>query len=293
MFKKNTGESLFDIANAIFMLVFICVMLYPLLYVAFASVSDSTLLLTHRGLLLRPYGFHIDSYIKVFQNPMISRGYLNTIFLVVVGVALSVVMTSMGAYFLSRKGVMWKNSIMFFVVFTMFFNGGLIPFYLTVKGVGMTNSIWSLIIPFAINTFNLIIMRTSFAAIPDSLEESAKIDGANDFTVLFKIILPLSMPVVAVMILYYGVGKWNEWFFASVFLKTRTQFPLQLVLREILLQNMTDSMVNASTGVSDQQQIAESIKYATIMVSTLPVIMIYPFLQKYFIKGVMIGAIKE
>jgi putative aldouronate transport system permease protein len=170
---------------------------------------------------------------------------------------------------------------------TMFFNGGLIPMYLTVKNVGLINTLWATIIPFAISTFNLIIMRTAFMSVPDSLEESAKIDGANHFTILFKIIIPLSMPVIAVMILYYAVEKWNGWFYASVFLKDRELFPL----REILLANQTDSM-SAGASAGDQFQIGETIKYATIMVATIPILCVYPFVQKYFVKGVMVGALK-
>ncbi|UUZ91606.1 carbohydrate ABC transporter permease [Paenibacillus sp. P25] len=160
-----------------------------------------------------------------------------------------------------------------------------------VKGVGLINSLWATIIPFAVNTFNLIIMRTAFMGVPDSLEESAKMDGANHFVILFRIILPLSMPVIAVMILYYAVEKWNGWFYASVFLKDRDLFPLQLTLREILIANSTDSM-SAGADNADRFQIGETIKYATIMVASVPILVIYPFVQKYFVKGVMVGALK-
>lgn len=173
----------------------------------------------------------------------------------------------------------------------MFFSGGMIPFYLTVKNLKITDTLWSLISPFLVSTYNLIIMKTSFQALPMSLEESAKLDGANDFTVLFKIILPLSKPVIAVMVLYYGVGIWNGWFWASVFIRTRELLPLQVILREILLSNDTAGMT-AGTSVGDVEGVSETIKYATIMVATLPILCVYPFLQKYFTKGVLIGAIK-
>lgn len=198
----------------------------------------------------------------------------------------------LGAYGLSRQNVMWKNPIMFFIVFTMFFSGGLIPSYLLVTGLGMLDSLWALIIPGAVSAFNLIIMRTAFQGIPVSLEESAKLDGANDFTVLVRIILPLSLPVIAVMILFYGVGHWNSWFGALIYLRDRDLYPLQLVLREILITNSTDSMLTAA-GPADKMPIGETIKYATIIVATVPILLLYPFLQKYFVKGVMIGAIKE
>lgn len=262
-----------------------------MLYIAFASFSSPNELMAHKGLLLKPLGFSIASYGAVFKNPMISTGYANTLFVVVVGVTLNIVLTSMGAYFLSRKGVMLKNEIMFLIVFTMFFSGGLIPFYFTVKDLHIDNSLWALILPGAISTFNLIIMRTAFLSIPDSLEESAKLDGAGHFTILFRIILPLSLPTVAVLVLYYGVAHWNAWFNAMIFLRKRELFPLQLVLRGILIDNDTNSMSQgAATG--DQEMISQTIKYAVIMVATLPILALYPFLQKYFVKGALIGAVK-
>jgi putative aldouronate transport system permease protein len=171
------------------------------------------------------------------------------------------------------------------------FHGGLIPSYLLVNDLGMMNTMWAILIPGAINTFNMIIMRTSFQGIPVSLEESARMDGAGDWKILFQIVIPLSMPVIAVMILWYAVGHWNSYFNALVYLRNREDYPLQLVLREILISNNTDSMM--SGGGDDKYAIGETIKYAAIMVSTLPIICLYPFLQKYFVQGVMIGAIKE
>jgi putative aldouronate transport system permease protein len=222
---------------------------------------------------------------------MIAVGYRNTLVVVVFGVMLNILLTAMGAYFLSRKRIMLKKAIMLIVVFTMFFNGGLIPFYLTVRSVHIDDSLLALILPTAINTFNLIIMRTAFMAIPESMEESAKIDGAGHFTILFRIMIPLSMSTVAVMILFYGVANWNAWFNAMLFLRDRDLYPLQLVLREILIQNDTTSMV-AGGDTGDTQMVSQTIKYAVIMVATIPILALYLFLQKYFVKGVMIGAIK-
>lgn len=291
--KKDYGaaESAFDITIHVILVALMMVTLYPLLYVAFASISDAGQLVSHKGLLLKPLGFSLEAYKSVFANPGILTGYKNTIFIVIFGVAINLFMTALGAYVLSRKNVMWNKAFIFLIVFTMFFNGGLIPLYLIVKGVGLVNSLWATIIPFAINTFNLIIMRTAFMSVPDSLEESAKMDGANHFVILFRIILPLSMPVIAVMILYYAVEKWNGWFYASVFLKDRELFPLQLTLREILIANSTDSMSSGADN-ADRFQIGETIKYATIMVATVPILAVYPFVQKYFVKGVMVGALK-
>jgi putative aldouronate transport system permease protein len=291
--KQESGvlDKLFDVVIYGILIGLVIVTLYPLLYVIFASVSDAGALIAFKGILWRPLGFSLEAYRSVMDNPGILAGYRNTLFIVVFGVTLNLFMTSLGAYVLSRKNVMWNKVFMFMIVFTMFFHGGLVPMYLIVKNVGLLDSLWATIIPFSMSTFNLIIMRTAFMGIPDGLEESAKIDGANHFTILFRIILPLSMPVIAVMVLYYAVDKWNGWFYASVFIKSRELFPLQLVLREILISNSTDSM---STGVSaaDRHQIGETIKYATIVVATLPVLCIYPFVQRYFVKGVMVGSLK-
>ncbi|TDG00350.1 carbohydrate ABC transporter permease [Paenibacillus piri] len=289
--NQSLSDKAFDVAIHAVLVALVLVTLYPLLYVAFASISDAGQLIAHKGLLYRPLGFSLESYKSVFKNPGILTGYRNTLFILVVGVTLNLFMTALGAYVLSRKNVMWNKVFIFIIVLTMFFNGGLVPMYLTVKGVGLIDTLWAPIIPFAISTFNLIIMRTAFMSVPDSLEESAKIDGANHFTILFKIILPLSMPVIAVMILYYAVEKWNGWFYSSIFIKDRELFPLQLILREILIANSTDSM-STGAGAEDRFQLGETIKYATIIVATVPILCVYPFVQKYFVKGVMVGALK-
>lgn len=289
--KRSLGEKLFDTFNVVFMIALMITTLYPFLYVAFASVSQPSQMIQHQGILWGPLGFSLNSYKLVFQNPMILKGYSNTIVYMVTGTVLNVFMTALGAYVLSRKGVYFRNFIMFITVFTMFFSGGLIPFYLVVRGLGMSDTLWALILPTAISTYNLIIMRTAFAGIPDSMEESARIDGANDFTILFRVIIPLAMPVVAVMILFYGVGHWNAWFNAMIFLKTREMYPLQLILREILIASSTDNMTT-SVASADLEPVAETIKYATIMVATVPILFVYPFLQKYFVQGIMIGALK-
>jgi len=202
-------------------------------------------------------------------------------------------MTALGAYALSRRNLLLKNPVMFLIVFTMFFSGGLIPTYLLVgQTLHMQDTPWALIVPGAITTINLIIMRTAFNAVPLSLDEAARLDGANDWTILFKIYLPLSLPVVAVMILFYGVAHWNSFFPAMVYLRTRELYPLQLVLREILISSNVQNMTtDVSSG--DVFAIGETIKYATIIVATAPILFVYPFLQRYFVKGVMIGAIKE
>ena len=291
--RESTAERVFSFGNVLFMVALMIVTLYPLLYVLFASLSNAAALTQHTGLLFAPIDITFQAYRRVFENPIILTGYRNTLFIVIVGTALNVFMTMLGAYALSRRNVMFKNPAMFFIVFTMFFSGGLIPSYLLIgQTLHMQNTLWALIIPGAVNTLNLIIMRTAFNAVPIALEEAARIDGANDWTILFRIFLPLAWPVVAVMILFYGVAHWNAFFSALVYIRDRELYPLQLVLREILISSNVQNMVtDVSSG--DQLAIGETIKYATIIVATLPILLIYPYLQRYFVKGVAIGAIKE
>lgn len=289
--RVSYGEQIFRVCNVLFLTALMIATLYPILYVAFASFSEPALMMAHKGILWKPLGFSLETYGAVFSNPMILLGYRNTLFIVIAGVALNLLLTSFAAYALSRKTLRYRKPLTLFIVFTMFFSGGLIPFYLLVRGLGITNTLWALILPTAISAFNLIIMRTSFEAVPDALEESAKIDGANDFSILFRIFLPLCKPVLAVVGLYYGVSHWNSWFNAMIFLQDRSLYPLQLILREILIIGEANSMAE---GASQDEIIilGETLKYATIMVATIPIFMVYPFLQKYFVKGALIGAIK-
>lgn len=290
-YKKSLGEKTFDAANISAIILIILATLYPFWYVIMASVSDPTSVIQHRGVMLWYTGFNIKAYEAVFVNPNIWLGYRNTIFYVIVGTAVNIVMTTLGAYGLSRRNFYGKGAMMKLIVFTMFFGGGLIPTFLNVKQLGMVDTVWAMIFPGAISTYNLIIMRTAFQGIPASIEESSHIDGANDFTIMWRIIIPLSLPVLAVISLFYAVGHWNSFFSALVYLRTRKLFPLQLILREILISNSTESMM---TDIKmDRDSLGEVIKYATIVVSTLPILCLYPFLQKYFVKGILIGSLKE
>ena len=293
VFKKTIGERIFDICNAMFMILLMFISFYPILHVLNASFSDPNNLMAHTGPILHPLGFTLKGYELVFKNPNIWSGYKNTLIYLVTGTAINLLMTSMGAYVLSRKGANLVRPLMFIITFTMYFGGGLIPFYLMMKNLGLINNIWAMILPGAISTYNLIVMRTSFMAIPESLIESAKLDGANDFVILFKIILPLSKAILAVMALFYGVAYWNSWFNAMIFLKDRTLFPLQLILREILISNDQASMSQGMTSPTQQDLYKPLIQYCTIIVGTVPIFLVYPFLQKYFTKGVMIGSLKE
>ncbi|MFG1732700.1 carbohydrate ABC transporter permease [Paenibacillus sp. 843] len=289
--NRSVGEKLFDVFNYVLLTVITLCTLYPLIYVLFASLSDPTRYMQHSGILWKPLDMTFNAYRLVFDNPMIIQGYLNTFLIVSGGLVLNITLTAFGAYALSRKGLRYRKQLMLFIVFTMFFSGGLIPLYFTVKCLELTNTLWSLIIPQAISAFNLIIMRTAFEAVPDSLEESAKIDGANEFVILFRIMMPLCMPVIAVMLLYYGVSHWNSWFQAMIYLQDRSLYPLQLVLRELLLLNDASSMASGASG-GEVAVIGETLKHATIIVATVPILLVYPFLQKYFVKGALIGAIK-
>lgn len=286
---KNSGWG-FRLCNGVFMILICAVMIYPFIYVLLASVSDPNMLIRHRGLLLMPEGFNIGAYKLVFRNPNILKGYANTILYVVVGTSINIVMTVLSAYVLSRKDFLFRRPLMFMAIITMYFSGGMIPLYLQVQRLKLLNTIWAIVLPTAMSTYNLIIVRTAFENVPPTLEESAMLDGANEFVTLVRIVIPLTMPTIAVMVLFYSVGIWNSWFNAMIYLQDRTKYPLQLILREILIANDTSSMTAGVAG--DVVPLAESVKYATIVVATLPVLVIYPFLQKYFVKGVMVGAVK-
>lgn len=290
--KKKKGETAFDAFNVTLLVVLSLICLYPMWYVIMASFSDSNLLTQHTGSLIKPLGFSVQAYKSVFKNPMIMKGYLNTIKLLVLGLTTNIIMTSLGAYFLSRKNVLWKKPVMIFVMITMFISGGMIPFYRNLQSLGLLDTHLGLILPFMISTYNMIILRTSFESIPESLLEAARIDGAGHFRILFSIVLPLSKAIMAVMVLYYGVGIWNGWFWASTILTDRSMYPLQVVLREILMQNDVSSMA-AGVSSGDVEAVGATIRYATIVVATLPILCIYPFLQRHFTAGVMVGAVKE
>lgn len=294
--KRSKGEKTFDFLNTFIMIVLMVVCAYPLLYVLFASLSDPYKLMQHRGLLFKPLGFTLKGYALVFQNPSIMTGFLNTFFYVVVGTTVSVIMTSMAAYVLSRKNLLFGKPLMLMVTVTMFFSGGLIPFYLQVQNLGLKDSRWALIFPSAISVWSLIVLRTAFKKVPESLIESAKIDGANDFTILFRIVIPSAKATIAVIALLYAVGQWNSWFNAMIFLNDRGKYPLQLILREILISNDMREMMNLPKGSAQfiQADAYKSlIKYSTVIVSTIPILCIYPFVQKYFVKGTMLGSVKE
>lgn len=291
MEKSTIERKIFVAFNTALLLLFSIICLYPILYVTFGSLSDANMLMEYRGLLWKPLKPTLAAYKAVSKNKMVLYGYANTLFVVGIATTINIIMTTIGAYILSRKNVMLKKAIMIYIMITMYFSGGLIPCYLNIRNLGLYDSLWSLILPVAINTYNLIIMKTSFDAVPDSLTEAATIDGAGHAVIMFRVILPLAKATVAVMVLYYGVAHWNSWFTAAMYIQDRYKYPLQLVLREILIQNDTSAMMQGGS-VNDTSNIAETIKYAVIVVSTLPILCVYPLLQKYFAKGALVGAVK-
>jgi putative aldouronate transport system permease protein len=292
--RKSALEHCFDIFNIVFMALLSLLFIYPLLYVIFASFSEPVELVKHTGLLLWPLGFSLSGYQIVLKTPHVLSGYLNTALYVVAGTSVNLLMSCLGAYVLSRKKLYIKRALTMAIVFTMYFGGGLIPFFLVVRGLGLYNTRLAMIVPTAIGTWNMIIIRTAFSQIPASLEEAAVIDGANDFTILFRVIIPVAKSTIAVMILFYAVGHWNAWFNAMIFLRDRNKYPLQLFLREILLSGSLNNVDTSALGDDLENTLTLNlIKYCTIIISTVPILCIYPFLQKYFTKGVMIGSVKE
>ena len=287
--KETTGERAFSLGVGAILVIFCALIVFPLLHIISGSFSDPMALLRGEVSFL-PKGFTLSMYEKVFKDASIWRGYGNTLLYTVLGTCISVSLTAIGAYPLSRKDFFGRNVFMGIFVFTMFFNGGMIPTWLIVQQLGLLDTIWAMVLPTAISTYNLIIMRTFFqTTIPYELVESASLDGCNDLVIFFRIVLPLSGPIIAVMVLFYGVGLWNSWFPALLYLSDRGLYPLQMVLREVLIQGDIGNM-SGSTG--DAEVIGDGLKYATMVVATLPVMCLYPFLQKYFVKGVMIGAVK-
>ena len=289
--KKTAGDWAFDIINTLLMLVLVFVTLYPMYYVLCASVSDNTYLVAHPGVLFRPHGLNFGAYRMTFEHPLILSGYRNILLVLLLSLPLNIVLTLFCGYFMAAKKMLLKKYIVVFMMFTMFFSGGLIPAYLNQRSLGLFNNIWALVIPGALSLYNAIICKTAIEAIPEGLTESAYIDGANDVIILFRIVAPLIMPTMAVLLLYYGVGHWNDWFTASIYITDNKLLPIQNVLRALLIAN-TD-VLGSGESVGDQyDSYAETIKYAAIIVTTVPVLCIYPFLQKYFVKGVTIGAVK-
>lgn len=289
---KSRGYTIFSIFNYIVLTLIGLICLYPLYYVVIASFSDPVKLIAHDGLLLLPLkNLTLDGYRMVFQNKLVLSGYRNTLIVLAVGLCLNMILTILGAYVISQKKLLLRKPLTIFIIVTMYFSGGMIPAYLNIRDLSMLDSLWALIVPNAINTSNLLIMRSAFMSVPESLSEAAEIDGASHRQILFQVMVPLVKATLAVLVLYYGVAHWNAWFNASIYLRTSDKFPLQLVLRNILIEGQTNDMLS-DVGSADNPQAVQLLKYSLIVVSTLPIMCIYPFLQKFFEKGVMLGAVK-
>jgi len=292
--KRSPSRICFDILNITLMLLIAFACLAPVWHVIMASFSDPVALNAHTGLIVRPLGeMTLEGYRMIFAAASgIIIGYRNTILYVITGVTFGTTLTILAGYVLSRKYLYWRNLIMFFLALTMLFSGGLIPFFMVVRALGFVNTPFAVVIPGSVSVFNIIIMRTAFANLPESLEESAKIDGAGQLTIMFKIMVPLAKATIAVVVLFYSITMWNSWFNASIFLTDRNLFPLQLFLREVLIQDDIAAVATAAEALEQVALYRSLVQYSSIVAATLPVLFFYPFAQKHFVTGVMIGSIK-
>lgn len=298
MRKFSLSDKNFERINNTFVLIITLIVIYPLIFVLSASISDPQAVDTGK-MWLWPVDVTFDGFRRVFQNQAIWIGYKNTIIYTIVGTCIHLFLLLPCAYALSRKELMAKKFFLWIILFTMLFNGGLVPTYLIVKALHMTNTMWSIVVPGVIGAWAILVARTFFQqTIPDQLVEASKIDGASDFRLFLKVVLPLSMPIIAVMALFHAVALWNQYFQALIYLSDEELFPLQLILRQILILNevsadSASSIAGAAQSFSQQVKTAALVKYAVIIVSALPLLILYPFLQRFFVKGVMIGSVKE
>ncbi|MBQ9290177.1 MAG: carbohydrate ABC transporter permease [Clostridia bacterium] len=298
MKKKKTGirvspaDRIFDILNYVFLTLCLLIVAYPLYFIVIASVSDPTAVYAGK-VILWPARFTLEGYQRILDYESFFTGYRNTVIYTVVGTTVNVLITIPGAYALSRKDLVGRNIFMMGVTFTMIFSGGLIPTYLLVISLNLYNTMWALILPVAVSAWNLIVARTFFQqTIPDELLEAATLDGAGNTQFFLRVVLPLSKSIIAVMVLFYAVNHWNSYFNALIYLKSAEKYPLQLVLRNILFENSLGDMVEDASTLALQQRLGDLIKYGIIIASSLPLLILYPFLQRFFIQGVMIGAVK-
>lgn len=291
--RRGSADTLFDGLNYLLFTGVILIVVYPLYFVLIASVSDPKEVL-NGNLTIWVKGFQLDGYSHIFRSGKIWRGYINSVFYTVTGTSLNILLTMMAGYALSRSDFAARRLIMLVFIFTMYFSGGLIPTYLVVDKLGLVGRWPVMVILGAVNVWNVIIARTFLmGSLYAELQDAARSDGCNDINFLFKIVIPLSKALIAVLCLYYGLSHWNSYLTALIYLKNRTEYPLQLILREILLMNSVDAeMMPDLPGVNEQLQLAAVMKYGLVVVASVPMLVIYPFLQKYFVKGVMLGSLK-
>jgi putative aldouronate transport system permease protein len=278
--------------NNVFLCLAVLVVLVPLIYIFIASFMDPTVLL-NKGISFKISDWSLDGYKLILSNDAMMRGFVNAVVYSVGFAVMTVVISIFAAYPLALHGFVGKNFFMTLFIITMFFSGGLIPTYLVVRDLGLLNTVWAILLPGAVNVWNIILARTYFKGIPTELMEAAKVDGASDVVIFFKIIIPLSKPIIFVLALYAFVGQWNSYFDAMIYLDDPKLHPLQLVLRSILIQNQADpGMISDQLAMAELKRLSEMIKYSAIVISSLPLIIMYPFFQKYFEKGVMVGSLK-
>ena len=291
-YKNSIEDRILNISVIAISFVVLCVVLLPMNFVFIASISDPVLVNSGQ-VFLYPKGLTLDGYVKILEYSKIWTGYYNTIIYTVLGTIINVIITIMAAYPLSRSDFVGRNILMFVFTFTMFFGGGLIPTFLLIKNLNMLNTLWVMIIPNALNVYNMIIARTFFVStIPGELLDAAELDGCNNVTFLIKVALPLSMPIIAVLTLYYAVGHWNQFFNAMIYLNDEKRYPLQIILRQILIELNIQTEMMDSMDFYERQKTADLIRYVSIVIAILPMMVLYPFLQRYFVKGVMIGSLK-
>ncbi|MBP1996609.1 carbohydrate ABC transporter permease [Paenibacillus eucommiae] len=292
MNRKTVSDRLFDFFNVTLFILVLLLIMYPMYFILIASVSDPVAINAGK-VWLWPVDFNWKGYETIFMERSIWMGYKNSLVYAILGAAFSTALTISGGYALSRKDLVGRTPIMLFILFTMFFQGGLIPSYILIKNLGMLDTIWAMVIPGAVSAFLLIITRTFFQqSIPDELLEASMMDGCNNTRFFFRIVLPLSLPIIAVIALFNAVGQWNSYFKALIYITNEDLQPLQIILRRILVKNQASELLRNVTSAQDMVQYAELIKYGLIIVASLPMLVLYPFLQKYFVKGMMIGSVK-
>ncbi|WP_066191418.1 carbohydrate ABC transporter permease [Gracilibacillus timonensis] len=292
LINNSKTDKFILLLNKIVLSIIVLIVTIPLLYVLLGSFLQPDVLLT-QGISLDPNHWTINGYVKIFQDGSIMRGFLNSILYAAGFTLVGVVFTIMAGYSLSVDGLVGKRALMLYFIFTMFFNGGMVPTYLLVRELGMLNTPWAMILPGAITVWNIILARTYFKGLPNALKEAARIDGASDARIFLSIILPLSKPIIFVLALYAFIGQWNAYFNAMIYLEDRSLYPLQLILRDLLIQNEVEpGMIGDQMARAEMQRLAEMIKYSAIVIASLPLMIMYPFFQKYFEKGVMVGSLK-
>jgi len=291
--RRSNADTLFDAFVLVVMILFLLICLYPLYFVLIASVSDPVKVSAGKVLLF-PNGFTLDGYARIFRYQKIWIGYRNTLFYTTLGTTINVVITVMAGYALSRKDLRGRRPFLLLFSFTMFFSGGMIPTYMVVNGLGLIDKVWAMVLPNALAVWNLMITRSYFeTTIPDELLDAAFIDGCGNLRFFGQIVIPLSKAIVSVMVLFYAIGHWNTFFNALIYLTTSTKFPLQLILRDILIAAQPDpTMMEDMTSLIEKQKLAELLKYGVIIVASVPVLILYPFVQRYFVSGIMVGSIK-